>query len=509
MTSDAISRGAYLVTIRCSLVFEGPLHVGTGERLSIETDAPLMRDALDNPILPGSSVRGVLRDWCEREAAPLNVKREAVDRLFGVASKRSAAVAPANGNGANGNAADGHADDRQGRLAVIDSEFRKSTTAVRDHVRIDRSWGAASKGGKFDREIAEIRTGVLVMTYEGDGPGDEELRLLSAALLALEQGALAFGGNTGSGFGAVRATGVQWEPVNRANLDGLAAYCTRRLQPSAAPEKSAPEPARRPLVYGKPRAATAGEPKPWAWLSMNVELQFDGPMLVAGPNTSDNPNAHEFLADAAYVTDNSGHPTLPGSTLRGVLRSYAERIAQSLDEPARKVVDRLFGPALDKEDGPKAKQGLVRVGLGRLATPKKTILSRHVAIDRVTGFAVDKRLFSDVALASPRFKCRLFLRWHEDEPTDRAAIALFFITLRDVEAGLVWLGSRTTRGYGRIAQLILTEATTSRLERFGGEKHLWTRASQQAISAKSVIELAGSFTEAVAEWKAFALGVPT
>jgi CRISPR/Cas system CMR subunit Cmr4 (Cas7 group RAMP superfamily) len=88
--ASELSRGPHLVTIECNLTFDGPLHVGTGERLSVFTDAPLLRDGSDNPVLPGSSIRGVLRDWCEREAALLDVDRGALFRLFGRAdfSKR-------------------------------------------------------------------------------------------------------------------------------------------------------------------------------------------------------------------------------------------------------------------------------------------------------------------------------------------------------------------------------------------------------------------------------------
>jgi CRISPR/Cas system CSM-associated protein Csm3 (group 7 of RAMP superfamily) len=76
----------------------------------------------------------------------------------------------------------------------------------------------------------------------------------------------------------------------------------------------------------------------------------------------------------------------------------------------------------------------------------------HVAIDRITGFAVDHELFNAVALASPVFATEVCVRWRDDE-VDRCAVALLLLALRDAEEGWLWAGSRTTRGYGHIGSV--------------------------------------------------------
>ena len=58
----------------------GTSHVGTGERMSLVTDAPVLLDAMERPYLPAASLRGVLRSHLEREAGHMG---GSIDKLFG------------------------------------------------------------------------------------------------------------------------------------------------------------------------------------------------------------------------------------------------------------------------------------------------------------------------------------------------------------------------------------------------------------------------------------------
>ena len=141
------SRGPYLVEAAVTLIWSGPIHVGTGEHLSVVTDAPIMRDEEGYPILPGSAIRGVLRSWAEAEAPLLGVEREAVVRLFGPATKEMTS------------------NDRQGRLTVGDGTFLQSGGEIRDHVRMDRATEAAALGGKFDQELTHADRASFTLRY--------------------------------------------------------------------------------------------------------------------------------------------------------------------------------------------------------------------------------------------------------------------------------------------------------------------------------------------------------
>ncbi len=178
----------FRLEISGTLTIESPVHVGTGERLSLATDAPILMDGLGDearPYIPGSSLRGVLRAHIEREAGPLGSSQEMLDRLFGQTQK-------------NPNIADSWVG--MGRLTVLDayhSAGGPSETEIRDHVKIERKWGAAADGGKFDAEVVTGGSFAFFAAYEGERASDPELALLGEAVRLLETGELQVGAKSG------------------------------------------------------------------------------------------------------------------------------------------------------------------------------------------------------------------------------------------------------------------------------------------------------------------------
>jgi hypothetical protein len=115
----------------------------------------------------------------------------------------------------------------------------------------------------------------------------------------------------------------------------------------------------------------------------------------------------------------------------------------------------------------------------------KSIRLDHVAIDRITGFASDARKFDALALASPEFRVRLFVRWTAGDwdatscralahriRHERAAVMLLLMTLRDMQEQLLWVGSRTTRGYGWLSDLEVEKIEGSHVRKV---KNKWSR----------------------------------
>jgi len=478
-----LCRGRYRLHVNAPVRLRGPLHVGTGERLGVVSDAPLLRDANGNVWLPGSSVRGVLRDWCEREAPLLGFADPAkvVRRLLGT-------------GGRNG--------DRRGRLTVLDAELPPNIQSeVRDHVLIKREYGAGAKGGKFDAEAADLGEGVatLHLLYEGDGPGDEEVRLLQSAVWALRRGLLSFGAKSGWGFGwaeGVADNPARWFAVDRGadGLECLARYLAARanqalLDPIGDDVSEGREEYPAPIANSAsavtpPEAEGREHRSPWSYLRLDLRLQFEGPMLVAGPDrvadhfrfagkegertrlaqlAHDHQGGDKHAPDAApFLRLHDNQPVLPGSSLRGAVRSHAERIVTTLGCP--EIATTLFGDVKQRAGVETGQRGLLSVGEGLHDGAVRGILMDHVAIDRVTGFAVDQKLFSALALASPAFKVPFLLRWHQEDEAHRAALALILFVLRDMSDGLLWVGSRTTRGYGHLRSIQVKSAWASRVE---------------------------------------------
>jgi CRISPR-associated RAMP protein (TIGR02581 family) len=184
------------------------LHIGAGKSANLSgSDLPVMRDAAGHPLVPGSSLRGILRTGAEAIVRSLNLD---------AARSGSAASGSESGTDFAGRWGDMCLIDRLfGRVAMKKGEFsygsrlqisdaRSGEVAVelRDGVGIDRESRTASGGVKFDLEVVPAGT-----TFEGTirfkNPIDYELGLLAQALWMLDQGGLLLGGKSARGLGWV------------------------------------------------------------------------------------------------------------------------------------------------------------------------------------------------------------------------------------------------------------------------------------------------------------------
>jgi hypothetical protein len=312
------------------------------------------------------------------------------------------------------------------------------------------------------------------------------VRLLRSAVWALRRGWLSFGGKSAWGLGRARATSTDWHALRRSEPADLAAYVGGRpgLQARVAG-----------WPYGeRPPRAASGEPPPWSLLALRLRLRFDGPMLVAAPvpRPGERADAEWLAADG----EDPREPLLPGSALRGPLRAHSERIAATLGAAFGDLPKTLWGWASDDEDD--GRRGLVQVGEGRMprganGQPEfREVRLDHVAIDRVTGFAATRKLFSTRALASPTFENEVLVRWHAGRPAHERALALLFVTLRELAGGWIGIGSRTTRGYGQVAEVTCAEARVSLVangQRLPDERRPDERKRQASLA--EVVGLAG------------------
>jgi CRISPR/Cas system CSM-associated protein Csm3 (group 7 of RAMP superfamily) len=169
---------------------------------------------------------------------------------------------------------------------------------------------------------------------------------------------------------------------------------------------------------------------------ISVELAVVDGLLVAG----DREGSHTRLYRR------SGEPIIEGSSIKGVLRSRAEFILRSLG------INACHGAAGACGDcptctvfGAKGHRGLVSVRSSVIRGPVER-KREHVAIDRVTGGARAHQLFDEeVVLAGT---LTLVVDAVGEVPAWVGTILQWVI--RDLDDGLVGLGSRTTRGFGTV-----------------------------------------------------------
>lgn len=219
---------------------------------------------------------------------------------------------------------------------------------------------------------------------------------------------------------------------------------------------------------------------------LRVALELDGPMLVK----SGKPTVTGL--DMAFIQSFKNgiwQPVLPGSSLKGVLRSHAERFCRSLKEhsvcvpyqrPGTKGAcadDDSCGFRLDEIKKARERQEN-RVGsaevyrvscpicrlfgsthyAGRLSTrdawlkePAKAKLEPRdgVAIDRFTGGAAPKLKFDMEVLAEGVFEVLL-----EVENFEAQQLGLLATALMDLCDGHIRIGAGTSRGLGKVKATI-------------------------------------------------------
>lgn len=222
-----------LVTFELQLITKTGLHVGAGKNPAlVGSEMPILRDAAGKPLIPGSSLRGVIR------SAIAGI----VDSL-GLDLRRPMAVQPA------GSVAGSHAEWREftnrwndrmgiverlfGRVAQRSGDFSYASrlfisdltpeeevvVELRDGVGIDRDTRTASAEGgiKFDLEVVPAGTEFQGVVRLHD-PEDHEVGLLAQALLMLDRGLVRLGGKGARGLGWVE---VGVGPVEELTAESL------------------------------------------------------------------------------------------------------------------------------------------------------------------------------------------------------------------------------------------------------------------------------------------------
>lgn len=231
--SHAALRSFVLFELR--LICRTGLHIGSGRNPQlVGSDLPVLRDASGRPLVPGSSLRGVLRSGIEAVLESLHLDAQRPTLEVGELGEG----ASENEEAAHRLAEDWNAmplverifgrikqdkDDRDSfasRLQISDLTCTTEASAeLRDGVAIERETRTVSGSKKFDHEVVPAGT-----AFEGRvrfrNPAEHELGLLAQALWMLDEGMLLLGGKGSRGLGWVE---VGVTPLRRFGAEELLA----------------------------------------------------------------------------------------------------------------------------------------------------------------------------------------------------------------------------------------------------------------------------------------------
>lgn len=514
------------------LLAETPLHVG-GIGGNTDSDMALAINGKGDLYVPGTSITGVLRAWCEKNFTEKNkdgknVPIKEIRELFGFQ------------DGEIGQASFVLIED-----ATIENA-KNILTEIRDGVGIDRFYGTAAEGAKYDREILPKGTELdFKMTVEiGESQNANQTKAIFGHLLeALKKGELRFGGSRTRGLGKLKLTDSSFK---EQNLKGFANIL--KVLKNESEDVVITDEIKKSIEFEeKQRLDIMIDWSPVQPLM--VKAGFEGIGVDMLPLVSQKNNGNVALV-------------LPGSSIKGALRNHAERIMRTLldckdEKPEFRTKDKANFhdqinniPLIDEIFGAKAeKGGKGKKGLGALAvddcfatktfhaddwnavTTGKTKennedvsyekqelwkalrkldgadvtvveqvkkdtetfkINHHNAIDRFTGGAADSALYSVLAPTKISWdKMQFSLDFSRTENPKQCLMSLLLV-LRDLAENRLPLGFATNRGMGEI------EVKSIKLQ----GKNLEGFESEIILTEGNISELDKTFRENLAkEWK--------
>lgn len=557
----------YELTIPVELTSE--LHIGgvdeVPERDGRGTVIRFYRNGLDEPTIPGRSIRGAVRAACD-------IARQAMKDTGDPATQNGEAFSKENWISLWGDDTDYtgkslldrrlRSDDslpiRQSVLtfhAVSFPEYKDSDSGGcsplprRHGVGIDRTTGAASDGALYEHEFLPRGTRFTIrITAEGrdnepmgrdqsdgiPGPASSESvkKLLEVIVDILKSGAVCLGGRTGSGQGTIqviepklRRTGKTTDAgAPTAPADVLDALIGEDEEGTPIPLElggwSLQEPARIRITWWSPTGIFVAEDEK---LTKQRKTAKEDENREKGINEE----VHEViypLRDPSEEWENA-QLLIPGTSIRGALRSRASRIARTV-LAARDDFKPLTSHDIHEQIA--AEPNLVRYMFGSteyrgavtvhdcLSTKRgKLIEVTHNAIDRWTGGVIDGGLFTEAVYLGTHWEpitididLRQILNNIEAEkgPEDdgktvgadetgigsedreqskpthadyaHAAYVLLGLVLAELSAGTLPLGSRSTRGLG---QVVVTTIEVEGADRQGVDLPSWNFTGCEAL----------------------------
>ena len=526
----------YELTIPVELTSE--LHIGgvdpVPDRDSEGTVIRFNRNGLKEPTIPGRSIRGAVRAACNalrEERKSEDDPLAADDGIFSDSNWESLW-----GDDLAHHEGDSHDDVLPVRRSALtfhavsfpeykDNDSGESPLPRRHGVGIDRTTGTASDGALYEHEFLPRGTRFTIrITAEGrddeqkddterkdnkqsegipgPAPSDSVKKLLELIFHILKSGAVCLGGRTGSGQGTVQVIEPKLRRTSKttdagtltAPADVLDALIGEDEEGTPIPLElggwSLEEPARIKIIWWSPTGIFVAE---------DQELTDRRKEEAQKKNPEAN-GVTEPLRDPSVPWDEA-QLLIPGTSIRGALRSRASRIARTV--LAAEAENKLTPfTSHDVHDQIAAEPNLVRYMFGCteyrgavtvhdcLSTERgKRIEVTHNAIDRWTGGVIDGGLFTEAVYLGTHWEpitididLRQLLsnieaekgeakskpkeaetknteqdvqkdsqqREHVYAPYARAAYVLLGLVLAELSAGTLPLGSRSTRGLGQV-----------------------------------------------------------
>lgn len=403
----------YLVTAVCTQ----PLHIGSalGDKEEV-----LVHPVDDVPFIQASSIAGVFRGYYAQEQ---RCGGKQADELFGARRLESGEDAEEYGS----------------QVCFSDGRFsaKKPVLELRPRVRIDPVSGTCGKsvikgtekeaGHKFQMEYIGAGAEFEFSIYLYDEGKQEDIE---GILAAIHQEQVQFGGQKSNGCGYIGLTGI------RKKVFDMTSAVDRRLW--AAEDGLADGEYTEILdqVRGKSVENLTNA------YEIRVKGCTEGTLLVKSLAV---PDCGEDAPDCENIRNAGKDYIVPGSSVKGAVRSQMERIADYLGR--QEIIPDTYGYRGASQDDSRAGNIVFHdTVVGSREENDLAKLSHRIHIDKFTGGVMDGGMFHEKNISGElEFHISIKNRNHPDR-----TCGLLLMALRDMAVGMMNIGSGYNVGKGII-----------------------------------------------------------
>lgn len=414
-----------------------------------------IKNSNKKPYIPGSTVKGNIRQWLESNKKENDEASELFMGLLGYSVKEDDLGCGGSAEFHNGILS--HPLTNGDNYPYWDGDLQ---TCVEASTVIDRVTGTAADGKLYSTEVVPPGVG-FTLTITGAMPEKQTALLVAAVKKGFAEDCsspITIGAGSGNGQGRLRCDSIRMECLDTAEVTSWLKKENNSMAATAMRTLSQDEIGRY-IVKGNSYLRSSSSTE-----SIMIDFNFAGPFLVNDPSRDQNQDDsnHQPLRDA------EGNARLPVKSVRGAFRSQAEKIIRTLggkccdpvtpcpsvfsvDEVDEKLclACRIFGAT-----GWKSRVSIQKVEYrGTVEQVEQEPEQDFVAIDRFHGGGKDTAKFN----ASFSYRPKYSITMQISSALDDWAKGLLALLLRDFREGDIFLGYGKSKGYGRVDSVELSD----------------------------------------------------
>lgn len=380
-----------------------PLIIGGGE--NEECDIDVIKDKQGIPFIPATSFIGVLRHFIKSD----EINEDSLKNFWGYSEDE-------NTFGSTVSCSD----------LVLTSD---SNIVIRDGVKIDNNTGRAKDQGKYDYEVVEPGAEFnlnLIADYMDETQKRFAEKMLGTIIHILSNEEINLGSKTNNGLGKIKLTQRKVYDYDFSNKKKVYAWLSNKVTDN---------------IEIKEKFEIKKK-----FFTINAYFDLKTSLIIKSYPTDPE------LPDAVHIKS-GGKNVIPGTSIKGAVRSRAERILNTKFEVGKsdKLNKELFG--FVDEDDPKSKavKSKLRIEESVLESEKfAEEIQARIKIDRFTGGTISGALFDSMPLFRKNKNGNekvINLKMSIDNYEDYEA-GLLLLVLKDLWTGDLTLGGEKNVGRG-------------------------------------------------------------